>query len=126
MRRRIVVQIGFHLHDPPRQQTAALAPHQQLPQKLPCHPPRIAIVEIPCQARQRPHLECCSGFRPHPCLRSAHACELSCSLENQPLIPRRLVTRSRSRYSSSGIAYLRLTPVSSLNLPTSILGDFVL
>ena len=40
--------------------------------------------------------------------------------------PTRRVTRSRSRYSSKGIAYLRLTPVSSLNLPTSIFGDFVL
>src|SRR5579859_1892372 len=39
--------------------------------------------------------------------------------------PTRLVTRSRSRYSSSGIAYLRLTPISSLKPPTSIFGDFV-
>src|SRR5215471_3635735 len=38
--------------------------------------------------------------------------------------PTRLVTRSRSRYSSSGIAYFLLTPVMSLNAATSITGDF--
>src|SRR6266571_4472393 len=38
--------------------------------------------------------------------------------------PARRVTRSRSRYSSSGMAYFRLTPVKSLNLATSIFGDF--
>jgi len=40
--------------------------------------------------------------------------------------PRRRVTRSRSRYSSSGIAYLRETPASSLNFPTSIFADLAL
>jgi AhpD family alkylhydroperoxidase len=40
--------------------------------------------------------------------------------------PTRLVTLSRSRCSSSGIAYLRETPVSSLNLATSICADFAL
>jgi len=39
--------------------------------------------------------------------------------------PTRLVTRSRSRYSSKGMAYLRLTPVSSLKLATLILGFLV-
>src|SRR5580704_13220259 len=33
------------------------------------------------------------------------------------------VTCSRSRYSSNGIAYFLLTPVSSLNRATSIFGD---
>ncbi len=32
--------------------------------------------------------------------------------------PSRRVTRSRSRYSSSGMAYLREMPVQSLNVPT--------
>ena len=40
--------------------------------------------------------------------------------------PTRRVTRSRSRYSSSGIAYLRLTPVISLKRATSIFGVLVL
>src|SRR5262245_29614874 len=39
--------------------------------------------------------------------------------------PTRRVTRCWSRYSSSGIAYFRVTPSRSLNVPTSILGDFV-
>src|SRR5581483_211176 len=38
--------------------------------------------------------------------------------------PTRRVTCSRSRYSRSGIAYLRVTPVRSLKRATSILGDF--
>ena len=37
--------------------------------------------------------------------------------------PTRRVTCSRSRYSSKGIAYLRLTPVKSLKRATSSLGD---
>ncbi len=37
--------------------------------------------------------------------------------------PTRLVTRSRSRYSSSGIAYLRVTPVRSLNATTFSFGS---
>src|SRR5580700_8059201 len=40
--------------------------------------------------------------------------------------PTRRVTRSRSRYSSNGIAYLRLTPVISLKRATSIFGVVVL
>ena len=36
--------------------------------------------------------------------------------------PTRRVTRSRSRYSSSGMAYLRVTPNRSLKLPTLSLG----
>ena len=36
--------------------------------------------------------------------------------------PTRLVTRSRSRYSSSGIACLRLSPYRSLNVATEIRG----
>src|SRR6266550_470706 len=38
--------------------------------------------------------------------------------------PTRLVTRSRSRYSSKGMAYLRVMPVNSLNSAMPILGDF--
>ena len=34
--------------------------------------------------------------------------------------PTRRVTRSRSRYSSSGIAYFRVTPNRSLNVATSM------
>src|SRR5215831_18666282 len=34
------------------------------------------------------------------------------------------VTLCWSRYSNSGMAYLRVTPSRSLNVPTSILGDF--
>src|SRR5579884_1846649 len=37
--------------------------------------------------------------------------------------PSRRVTRSRSRYSSNGIAYFRVTPVRSLKRPTSIFGE---
>lgn len=40
--------------------------------------------------------------------------------------PTRLVTRSRSRYSSKGMAYLRVTPVISLKAATSMVGDFAL
>ncbi len=40
--------------------------------------------------------------------------------------PTRRVICSRSRYSSSGIAYLRLTPVISLKRATSICGRLVL
>src|SRR6266571_3069069 len=38
--------------------------------------------------------------------------------------PARRVTRSRSRYSSSGMAYLRVTPVSSLNVGTEMRSPF--
>ena len=40
-------------------------------------------------------------------------------LRTRRSFPDRRVTRSRSRYSSSGIVYLRLSPVRSLNAPTS-------
>ena len=40
--------------------------------------------------------------------------------------PTRRVTRSRSRYSKRGIAYLRLTPVISLKRATSIFGELLL
>src|SRR5207249_10390224 len=46
-----------------------------------------------------------------------------CSYRITRSSPARRVTRSRSRYSSKGMAYFRVMPVSSLNVGTEIRSE---